>query len=83
MANENPTIVKEMLELVSLYNETAVPILNKPWDPAANPKYWNYNWNNWLDFPAPAGINFTQIIEEKKTRNNQKLFDYFNTNKVV
>ncbi|XP_018025361.1 arylsulfatase B isoform X2 [Hyalella azteca] len=60
VASEQPDVVKMLLQLFLQYNSTAVPILNKASDPNADPKFWNYNWINWLDFPPPHGVNATE-----------------------
>ena len=32
-----------------MYKNTEVPRGNKPIDPRANPKFFNYTWTNWWD----------------------------------
>ncbi|KAF2354381.1 Sulfatase N-terminal [Trinorchestia longiramus] len=82
VASENRDIVQVLLQLLYQYNKTAVPILNKPEDPLANPKYWNYNWNNWLDYPPPPSLNVTKLRLEanKKKSPNGKFFKFFKQN---
>ncbi|XP_018018049.1 arylsulfatase B isoform X2 [Hyalella azteca] len=79
VASENTDVLNVLLQLTSQYNSTAVPILNAPLDPIANPKYWNYNWNNWLDFPPPPGVNASQLrLEAQESMGlNENLFDVF------
>ena len=74
-------MVAQLLQLLQQYNATAVPPLNQPWDPLADPKYWGYNYVNWLDFPPPVGVNATKIKMQADAKPNQKLFDYFKTQK--
>ena len=74
---DNPEVVRTLLSLIHKYNATAVPPLNKPWDPAADPKYWGYNWNNWLDYARPSGVeDYNEAVENRK-HDNSKHFDYF------
>lgn len=53
LAATHPDILNTLKVKLKYYNNTAVPPGNKPWDPAANPKYWGYSWTNWKDFPSP------------------------------
>ncbi len=50
VAAREPTVVRRMLALLNWYNATALPPLNTPFDPMANPKYWNYTIVNWADY---------------------------------
>ncbi|XP_023319572.1 arylsulfatase B isoform X1 [Eurytemora carolleeae] len=45
-----PDIVKTLDDTIDLYKSTAVPPRNKPLDPRADPKYWDYAWTNWCDY---------------------------------
>ena len=38
-----------LTEKIKAYNATAVPLGNKPKDPASNPANFNYTWMPWLD----------------------------------
>ena len=76
---QHPGIVTTMLAALERYNSTAVPILNVPWDPVANPKYWGYNWVNWKDFPVPPNVDADKLRSEAKLDvplDYQKLFDF-------
>nr|XP_045622809.1 arylsulfatase B-like [Procambarus clarkii] len=66
--------VLSVLEVIlKRYNATAVPPANKPWDTAANPKYWDYTWTNWKDFNSPIVSDFDKNYEEYN-----KLGDMYN-----
>ncbi|XP_069174122.1 arylsulfatase B isoform X1 [Procambarus clarkii] len=66
--------VLSVLEVIlKRYNATAVPPANKPWDTAANPKYWDYTWTNWKDFNSPIVSDF-----DKKYEEYNKLGDMYN-----
>lgn len=47
-AKDEPKILNELLEAVSKYQP--VTPLNKPADPRADPKLWNFTWTNWMDY---------------------------------
>ncbi|KAK7067813.1 hypothetical protein SK128_028267 [Halocaridina rubra] len=53
VATKHPDIVATTKLLLEMHNNSAVAPGNKPFDPAANPKYWGYAWTNWLDYPQP------------------------------
>lgn len=48
LANRRTDVLRVMLETLDQYDP--VQPLNKPGDPAANPKFWNYAWTNWKDY---------------------------------
>ncbi|KAL4228922.1 hypothetical protein ACF0H5_011963 [Mactra antiquata] len=48
IADSNKDIVIEMMVKLMQYGNTAVPPLNKPMDPAGNPKYHNGAWVPWV-----------------------------------
>ncbi|RXG66598.1 hypothetical protein Avbf_12967 [Armadillidium vulgare] len=52
-----PQRVKLLQETLEAFNKTAVPPGNKPWDPKANPVYWNYAWTDWQDFKIIPSFN--------------------------
>ena len=52
VSDKFPDIVQMLTEKIKAYNATAVPIGNKPHDPASNPKHFNYTWMPWLDMFA-------------------------------
>ena len=33
-----------------MFRATEIPRGNKPIDPRADPKYWDYTWTNWFDY---------------------------------
>ena len=49
LADDYPEILEIMLETLSKHNETAIPPSNKPMDPRADPKFWDYTWTNFGD----------------------------------
>ncbi|UYV75965.1 hypothetical protein LAZ67_13001950 [Cordylochernes scorpioides] len=51
LADEKPQMVAEMLQRVAEYAKKAVPPLNKPFDPQANPALHGYFWSPWRDSP--------------------------------
>ncbi|KAK4299256.1 hypothetical protein Pmani_028454 [Petrolisthes manimaculis] len=53
LSHDRPEVVSYLKSRLQYYNKSAVPPRNKPWDPAANPKYWGYAWTNWKDYPVP------------------------------
>ena len=46
-----------------MYKATEVPRGNKPIDPRADPKFYDYTWTNWWDFVdhEEKGDVFTDI----------------------
>ena len=78
IASEFPDIVRSMEAALQQFNETAVPILNKHWDPLANPKYWGYNYVNWLDYPPPKGVNVEKLRSDAQNTkvDYTKLFNF-------
>nr|CAD7420141.1 unnamed protein product [Timema poppensis] len=54
LADLYPEKVEELLVLLRQYNETYVQPVNTGADPTSNPKYWNYTWTNWKDYPEPV-----------------------------
>lgn len=49
VAARHPDVLDRMLDLLRWYNGTAVTPVNRPQDPRADPKYWNYTYTNWAD----------------------------------
>lgn len=49
LASKFPVILKRLEEALTQYNKTAVKPNNKPWDPKANPKYWDHTWTTFDD----------------------------------
>ena len=49
VSDKFPDIVKMLTEKIQAYNATAVPLANKPRDPASNPRNFNFTWMPWLD----------------------------------
>ena len=49
VSHKHPDIVSFLYEKLNAYNATAVPLGNKPYDPASNPKYFNNTWMPWMD----------------------------------
>lgn len=48
LAQKEPDILNELILLTNKY--VPVEAGNKPADPMANPKYWNYTWTYWKDY---------------------------------
>ncbi|XP_064114170.1 arylsulfatase B-like isoform X2 [Macrobrachium nipponense] len=57
----HPDVVSIAKILLAQYNATAIPPGNKPFDPAANPKYWGYTWTNWKDYPTPLTASVEEV----------------------
>jgi hypothetical protein len=53
IASENPEVVNKLKEQLEKYRQSAVPPRNAQADPLSNPKFWNYEWTNWKDYPVP------------------------------
>ena len=51
-----------------MYKATEVPRGNKPIDPRADPKYYDYTWTNWMDIIDPKTLN--EVLEEEESRLN-------------
>ena len=51
-----------MEETLRMYKATEIPPGNKPIDPRANPKYYDYTWTNWMDIIDPK--SFDEILVE-------------------
>lgn len=45
-----PDVVRTMERTLEMYKATEVPRGNKPIDPRADPKFYDYTWTNWWDF---------------------------------
>lgn len=58
---------------LDIYNATVVPPRNKPWDPNANPKFWEYTWTNWLDYSPPLPLG----IQENEHSDNLYIYDLY------
>ncbi|KAJ8871485.1 hypothetical protein PR048_027807 [Dryococelus australis] len=57
VASSRPTELARLRQMLKAYNQTYVTALAPPADPTSNPKYWNYTWTNWKDYPRPAIID--------------------------
>lgn len=68
LSQDRPDVIKFLKARLQYYDESAVPPRNKPWDPAANPKYWDYAWTNWKDYPTPP------MSQEEKAQKAPNLF---------
>ena len=49
-----------------MYKATEVPPGNKPIDPRADPKYYDYTWTNWLDIVDPK--TEVELLTEENAR---------------
>ena len=66
LAFKYPSIVHQMEETLRMYKATEVPPGNKPIDPRADPKYYDYTWTNWMDIVDPK--TEVQLLTEENTR---------------
>ena len=58
-----------MEETLRMYKATEIPPGNKPIDPRANPKYYDYIWTNWMDIINPKSFNEILTEEHALERN--------------
>ncbi|XP_074604994.1 arylsulfatase B-like [Brevipalpus obovatus] len=49
LAGVHQDVVNQLWNRILELNRTAIPPMNKPLDPASDPKYHNYAWTCWLD----------------------------------
>lgn len=70
VAASHPDVMAILKARLQDYIDTAVPPRNKPWDPSANPKYWGYTWNNWLDYPPPVGLQVDGSVTQTAFAND-------------
>ena len=59
-----------MEETLRMYKATEVPPGNKPIDPRADPKYYDYTWTNWMDIVDP------KTEDELLTEENMRQYFY-------
>ena len=45
-----PDVVVQLDQTLDMFRATEIPRGNKPIDPRADPKYWDYTWTNWFDY---------------------------------
>ena len=45
-----PDVVAQLDQTLDLFRATEIPRGNKPVDPRADPKYFDYTWTNWFDY---------------------------------
>lgn len=50
IANSQPKIMQSMLKRLEKFKSTAVPFINIPLDPMADPALHNFAWTNWADY---------------------------------
>lgn len=50
LAQKYPHIANTMLNVLSKYNQSAIPPGNLPLDPRGDPRYWDYVWLNFGDY---------------------------------
>ncbi|XP_039746212.1 arylsulfatase I isoform X2 [Pararge aegeria] len=53
LANQEPSVVAQLLEELAKVNRTVVHPNNKPIDPTGNPMYWGYVFTNFGDYKNP------------------------------
>lgn len=70
VAASHPDVMAILKARLQDYIDTAVPPRNKPWDPLANPKYWGYTWNNWLDYPPPVELQVDGSVTQTAFAND-------------
>ncbi|XP_076067127.1 arylsulfatase B-like isoform X4 [Oratosquilla oratoria] len=63
LSEDHSDIMNVLHGFLEKYNATAVPPRNKPFDKAANPKYWGYTWTNWRDYPSPIGLKMEENLD--------------------
>ncbi|XP_023030806.1 arylsulfatase B [Drosophila willistoni] len=51
LATQYPLVLNSLLSELKHFNSTAIPPSNLPDDPRGNPKFWNYTWTNFGDYP--------------------------------
>ena len=54
LAETMPAVTERLRRQADRYQQGMVPPRNKPADPRANPKFWNYAWVNWGDMVHPS-----------------------------
>ena len=54
-----------MEETLRMYKAREIPRGNKPIDPRADPKYFDYTWTNWMDLIDPKTLS--EILEEEES----------------
>jgi len=62
LADDFPEIVYRLEIALRHYNRTVVTPRNQPADPLSNPKFWDYEWINWMDYPTPPHLE-SQLVE--------------------
>ena len=65
-----------MEETLRMYKATEIPPGNKPIDPRADPKYYDYTWTNWMDIIDPKAA--TEVLEEEQGVNIRTTKDISN-----
>lgn len=55
-----PNIVTKLLDRLCEINRTALPPNNKPLDPRADPKYFNWTWTNFGDYISEDQLSYTE-----------------------
>lgn len=75
LAFKYPTVIKMMEETLNTFNATAIPPGNKPIDPRADPKFFDYTWTNWLDFYDPKTTE-QLLLEEQETQKTNASLDW-------
>jgi hypothetical protein len=69
LANKHTLVLASLLLKLEAYNATAVVPRNQPADSNSNPKYWNYKWINWMDYPTPPShFNLDETVESRLMR---------------
>ncbi|XP_059093885.1 arylsulfatase B-like isoform X1 [Tigriopus californicus] len=75
LAFKYPSVIKMMEETLNTFNATAIPPGNKPIDPRADPKFFDYTWTNWLDFYDPK-TREEVLLEEKEAQKMDESLDW-------
>ncbi|KMY93299.1 arylsulfatase B [Drosophila simulans] len=67
LAKQYPEVVNALMAELERFNATAVPPSNKPADPRADPRFWNYTWTNFGDYQNNDLDTFSGDITLAKT----------------
>ncbi|KAH8375397.1 hypothetical protein KR200_005104 [Drosophila serrata] len=50
LAEQYPKVLSDLMAELDRFNSTVVPPSNKPGDPRADPRFWNFTWTNFGDY---------------------------------
>ena len=58
---------------LEMYKATEIPRGNKPIDPRADPKFYNYTWTNWWDMVEHENDE-TEMLDKQFIANPEIIF---------